>query len=198
MAQVEAILGIIGGAGSIGWGIWKKGIQPVLKKEKKKKEEFYRKMDEMHAELKFNGGTTLKDVVFEIKGKVNNIENRMDDFDQNQKLAMNLQGIAFWVSDEKGECTYASPGLCKVMGRSESEILGSTWMGWLHPDDKDRIVKAWSFAIENKTPFDEIYTFKKANGKWQKVWGQAFPKIAKNNVFGGILGKLVAMEESHS
>lgn len=195
MAQVEAILGIIGGAGSIGWGVWKKGIQPVIKKEKKKKEEFYRKMDEMHTELRFNGGSSLKDAVFNIRDKVTVIEDRLDGIEDNQKLSMNLQGIAFWVSDENGECTYASPGLCKVMGRSESEIMGSNWMGWLHPDDKEKIVHAWEFAIKNKAPFDEIYSFKKANGKWQKVWGQAFPKIAKNNTFGGILGKLVAIEE---
>lgn len=108
---------------------------------------------------------------------------------------MNLQGLAFWESNDIGECTYVSPGLCKVMGRSESEIMGTAWLGWLHPVDKTRITEAWEYSIKNKSAFDEIYTFKRADNKWQKVWGVAFPRISRSHTFEGILGKLVALDE---
>ena len=193
--DLKATLGIIGTLGAGAWWAWVKLVKPVVIANKRKKEEFYNKMNEMHHELKFNGGTSLKDVVFKIDEKVNKIEIRLDDIDQNTKLSMNLQGIAFWISDEQGECTYASPGLCKVMGRSESEIKGNGWMGWLHPDDKQKVVDAWNFCVETHSPFDEVYRVKKSNGKWAKVWGQAFPKI-RSSVFGGVLGKLVEIEEA--
>ena len=106
---------------------------------------------------------------------------------------MNLQGIAYWISNEKGECIYASPGLCKVMGRSESEIKGNNWSGWLVPEDKHRIIEAWTFAIDNKTAFDEVYSFKRSDGSIVKVWAQSFPQVKKNNQLGGILGKLVEL-----
>ena len=193
--DIKATLGIIGTVGAGAWWAWTKLIKPAIIAEKKKKKEFYEKMNEMHQELKFNGGSSLKDVVFKIDEKVNNIEIRLDDIDQNTKLAMNLQGISFWISDESGECIYASPGLCKVMGRSESEIRGNGWMAWLHPEDKEKVVAAWKFTVDNHSPFDETYRLKKSNGKWVKVWAQAFPKI-KSTVFGGVLGKLIEIEEA--
>lgn len=192
---IEATLGIISAGGGIVWASWTKGIKPYIRNQKKKVRERDEKLTEIRDELRYNGGSSLKDMVFKISKKTDAIETRLDSIEENQKLSMNLQGIAFWISDEYGNCTYASPALCKVMGRSEQEIMGSNWMGWIHHDDKERVVEAWRFSIEHKAPFDEIYSYKKADGKYQKVWGTAFPRASKNNAIGGLLGKLVAVEE---
>lgn len=104
---------------------------------------------------------------------------------------MNIQKVAFWESDENGHCTYASPALCKIMGRSESEIMFSNWTSWLHPDDKERVVSSWQVSVREKASFDEQYRFKKADGSWVKVWGFAFP------MHKGKLGKLFQMEEPY-
>lgn len=194
--DLTAIFGVIGSVGGGAWWGWSKVVKPIIRKNKLKQKELLDKINEIHADTKYNGGHSNKDMVTKILDKVEKIEIRLEDIDQNTKLAMNLQGISFWVSDDKGECIYASPGLCKVMGRSESEIKGNGWMGWLHPEDKEKVVDAWKFTVETHSPFDEIYRMKKSNGKWVKVWAQAFPKIKKDNVFGGVLGKLVEIEEA--
>jgi len=192
---IEAVIGVVTTAGGGLWAAWVKAIKPYLRSQKIKQAERDKKLTEIRDELKYNGGTSLKDMVLKIDTKTSRMELRLDGLEDNQKLAMNLQGLAFWESNDAGECTYVSPGLCKIMGRSESEIIGSGWLGWLHPDDKNRISEAWEYSIRNKSAFDEIYTFKRADGKWQKVWGVAFPRISRSHTFEGILGKLVAIEE---
>lgn len=195
MSAIAEIIATITAGGGMCWGVYVKGIKPTVRKWKAYEKSKMDMIKGIASELSFNGGGSVKDAIFGLTDSVKTINYRLDGIEENQKIAMNLQGIAFWVSDENGECTYASPGLCKVMGRSESEILNSNWMGWLHPEDKQRVVEAWQFSVENKAPFDEIYSYKKSDGYYQKVWGTAFPKAAKSNALGGVLGKLVAIEE---
>lgn len=189
---VKGGIGLVAGAAVA----WRKIVRPYMRRLKVKRQEYYDKLNEIHQELRFNGGSSLKDVIFEVKNKVINIEHRLDSIDENQKLVMNLQGICYWVSDHVGSFVYVSPALCKLMGRSESEILGNSWMAWIHPADKDNVVHAWNFSVENQSPFDEIFTIKKPGSEWIKVWSVAFPKAAKNSTFGGVLGKMALMEES--
>jgi len=192
--DLTATIGIISGIGGIGWAVWTKGVNPLIKREKERKAIDRMKLADIHAELRFNGGGSIKDAIFDLKNTTKNIEFRLDGIEENQKMSMNLQNISYWVSDTDGRCIYASPALCKLMGRSESEIIGNNWMALLHKDDKDRVVEAWEFSVENKTPFDEIYTIKTGNNEWVKVWGVAFHKNVSTSTLGGTLGKLTPIE----
>lgn len=192
--EAQQVLGIISLGGTICWGAWKYLLKPEIKKAKARKQEVLVKVSEIWSELKFNGGSSLKDVIYKTQKSVENIDYRMAGLEENQRLSMNLQGICYWISDEDGHCIYASPGLCKMLGRSESDLLENNWMAWVHPNDKDNVVRSWLFSVENKTAFDEIYRMKRSDGMYQKVWGVAFPKTVRNN-FGGVMGKLTAIEE---
>lgn len=192
--MIAEAIGIITTGGGGVWAAWVKVLRPYMKSQKKKSDERDAKIDKIANELIYGNGTTLKQVIFKIDDKISKVETRLDGLEENQRLSMNLQGIAYWVSGDSGECIYASPALCKLFSRPESQILGNNWMAWLHPEDKDHLVDAWKFSTENQSAFDEIYRIKKSDGKYIKVWGVAFPKAKKNN-FGGTLGKLTAIEE---
>lgn len=174
--------------------IWKNVIVPRLNKSKRDRKEMLDKINAIHNEVKFNGGTSIKDAIWDLKLGIQRIDTRLSGIEENQHVAMNLQGIAFWVSNDKGECEYASTNLCKLLGRNESELMGSNWVAWIVPADRDRVFKAWEFSVEHKSAFDEYYTFKKSDGKKQKVWGLAFhKKIA--GVHAGTMGKLEGIGE---
>lgn len=177
------------------WQAWVKIVKPWQRKLKHKKQEYYNKLDEIHKELKFNGGGSVKDVVYGLQESVRGIGDRLDGIEENQKLGMNLQNISYWISDKSGNFTYASPALCKVMGRSESEILQKSWMAWIHPEDKERVVDAWAFSVENTSAFDEIFSIRRPGGEFVEVWAVAFPKASKSSTLGGVLGKMVVVDQ---
>lgn len=191
--EITTIAGAIFGGG---WWAWSKIINPMIKKSAAKKAEYWKKLDDIHAEMQMDGNGSIKTAIVNIDGRLMRIEDKVDGIEENQKLAMNLQGVCFWVSDNEGEFTYASPALCKMLGRSESEILGTNWVNSIMVEDRDKILKAWNFSIENQTGFDEIYTIKRPDGMYVKVWAVALPKAGKK-VFGGTMGKLTAIEEPH-
>jgi PAS domain S-box-containing protein len=188
----EQILGVVVSSGGIVWAGYKHGIKPMIKKQREQKQQLVANIIEIRNELRFNGGSSIKDVVCNVSKKVDGIITRLDGIEQNHRVTMTIQGLAFWESDSEGKCTYASQGLCKIMGRSESEIKDNNWSSWLHPEDRERVMNAWQAAVEHQAAFDEIYRFKRSDGKWVKVWGFAFP-MAGN----GKLGKLVQLEEPY-
>lgn len=151
-------------------------------------------IESMHAEFKFNGGSSIKDAILRLEKGQSEIIFKLADIEESQKLALNITGTAFWYSDEKGECRYASPGLEKLMNRGSDQILGNMWVSWIVPEDKERVFEAWQFSVENKTVFDEQYTYKRADGLHQKVWGLAFHKTVHGE-HSGTLGKLEAIGE---
>lgn len=177
----------------IGW-LWKNVIKPRIQRSRLERQEMLNKINAIHNEVKFNGGGSIKDAVFRLENSISVIDTKLNGIQENQHVAMNLQGIAFWISNEKGGCEYASTNLCKLLGRNESELIGNAWLAWVIPEDRERIHDAWIFSVENKSAFDEVYTFKKSDGKKQKVWGLAFhKKIA--GIHAGTMGKLEAVGE---
>lgn len=203
MTKVELLGAISTGIGIL-LSIWFKLIKPFLRKRKVKKEEknikqnkekdeLSKKIDFIVSELKVDGNGSMKTAIINLQKITERIEFKITGLEENQKTVLNLQGVAYWISDEQGLCTYASPNLCNLVGRSEQELLGNNWLSWIASEDRERITNAWCFSVENATSFDELYTVKKSDGDFIKVWGAAFPKIGRN-VYGGIFGKLVLAE----
>ena len=177
----------------IGW-LWNNVIKPRMNKRKLDRQKILNKINAIHNELAFNGGSSIKDVIWELKSGIQNINTRLNGIEESQYVSLNLLGISFWISSETGECVYASTNLCKLLGRNESELLGNNWVAWIVVEDRERIFKSWEFSIKNKSAFDEYYTFKRADGKKQKVWGLAFHK-KNNGLHSGTMGKLEALGE---
>jgi len=160
-----------------------------------KEEEYRKKLDDIHKEMKMDGNGSLKTAVVNLQNGQHQILYRLDGIEENIRTSMNLQGISYWVSDENGEFIYVSPNLCKLMERSESELLGNNWTTWVCAEDKARILDAWNFSVENKSAFDEIFCVRMPNGSKNKVWSTAFPKRVKKDM-GGTIGKMVVTEKN--
>ena len=199
--EVTGIIGVVGGAGGICWGVWTKVINPILRKEKRLKQDLHDKIDVIASktdmiakEMKMDGNGSLKTAIVKLEKTTERIEFRLDGIEEGQKVAMNLQGICYWISNDKGECIYASPTLCRLVQRTEHEILKNGWMTYIAEDDRASVYAAWEFSIKTQTAFDKIYHIKRTDGKLIKVWAVAFHKVRKNNC-GDTLGKLTAIEE---
>jgi PAS domain S-box-containing protein len=168
---------------------WQKILKPFVSKKKKERKEILSKIQDIHNELKFNGGGSIKDAIWRLENKTDKILIEIDDIKETHKIAMNVEGIPYWISDEEGRYIYASPNLCNIMGHSESEILGNNWTSVIIAEDRERIFSCWNFSVKNRTPFDEIYTFEKTDGSLVKVNGIAFHKTV-NGKHTGTLGRL--------
>ena len=130
-----------------------------------------------------NGGTSIFDGITRLEKNVAEINSKIDSLEDTQKISLNMQKVAFWVSEKDGLFDYVSPALCRLLKRTESELLGNNWISCLLKADVDRVGDAWEAAIQEKRTFDEIFAFIDGNESNNiiRVHGLAFHKIDKTN-----------------
>jgi len=136
-----------------------------------------------------NGGGSITDSLKRIETKFDEVDAKFDSIEENNRIFYNMQGIPFWVSDAAGLTTYVSPNLCKMIERSESELLGNQWISCLIKSDEHRISSEWKRSISEQRPFDEVYKFKGQDNDIL-VHGLAFHKKSKNGEYKGTIGTL--------
>ena len=130
-----------------------------------------------------NGGSSIFDGITRLEKNVAEINSKIDSLEDTQKISLNMQKVAFWISEKDGLFDYVSPALCRLLKRTESELLGNNWISCLIKTDVDRIGDAWEAAIQEKRTFDEIFAFIDGNEPSDtiRVHGLAFHKIDKTN-----------------
>jgi PAS domain-containing protein len=97
-----------------------------------------------------NGGGSVIDKLDDMKKQIGTIELKLDNFEDQQKFILNMQGVAFWLSGDIGECVYVSPSTCKLLQRSESELLRFEWVSCLCKNDIKRISEECYASIRVK------------------------------------------------
>lgn len=103
------------------------------------------------------------------------------------KAIMVLQNLAFWFSDKDGKCIYASPGLCKMLGRVESDIEQDNWSVWITDQYRDKVWVAWESFMGHDKMFNMKYAFTHGiDGSTVDVLGRAL-KIKPSGIIVGVL-----------
>lgn len=211
--DLSAVLGVIISMITIisaAWALWKKIIKPAILRRKelvlhreensKRMQDALSKLDRVLKEVLPNGGSSLRDSINRveknitlIESNINTINDKVDNLEDTHRIALNMQQIAFWISGKQGEITYASPSMCKLVKRVESEMLGNGWISCISHEDTKRISEAWEISIEEDRTFDEIYTFT-SGGNSVKVHGIAFHKKDVKGKYIGSYGTLTKLK----
>lgn len=214
LSGMEVLISVLIGGGTICAVMWKYILGRYRKI--KKEVETMRKLDilipaiekmlpvieRMEKQLYPNGGSSPIDAINRIEvnmdgltANLKDLKYDLTDLKISQRSFFDSMEIAYWVSDEKGLCTFASNALCKLMGRTEDEIKGNNWATWLHPSTKN-VFDIWQDSIQNQMVFDEDYIYRRNDGMWQKVNGFATHKIIDGK-YSGSIGRLTKIGEPY-
>ncbi len=105
-----------------------------------------------------------------LEHEANHAENRF------QQMAENI-GEVFWLTDlAKSQMLYVSPAYEAIWGRSRGELMENprSWLESIHPDDRDRVLRA---ALEKQSQglYDEEYRVVRPGGEVRWIRDRAFP-----------------------
>lgn len=162
------------------WKFWLKQRLVELK-------ELYASIKKISEEFRPNGGSTLRDAINRIEEKITI---------QAQKTVAIIKSLPLgtWISDKHGKCIDLNKSLCRITGRTESEIKGDNWTNWIHADDRDEVVEEWNRCVNSMMDFDMSYRFVLPDGRIQRVHGVAYQLRDENSNLMGFLGTLYAVE----
>lgn len=135
------------------------------------------------SELNANGGSSIKD-------QLNRIEARQLFSEQISKITLSSNGIGFWKADKTGQFTEISPIFCRITGRSETELSGSSWSTWIHSEDKEEVFDEWSRCTQEMIEFNMSYRYVRPDDTIVSCHGAAYPIFNGKNEIIGFLGVL--------
>jgi PAS domain S-box-containing protein len=85
-------------------------------------------------------------------------------------LITNIPDVV-WTSDSEGNSTFISPKVERIYGYTPQEICQrrhELWLARVHPDDLQRVEKAYRALLNRNQPFDVEYRIKRKDGQW--IW----------------------------
>lgn len=129
-----------------------------------------------------------------IEPQLHAINVKLNRLTENQRVILNMQDVAFLVFDSQGYCEYASPALCKLIMHPESRILGSGWLALLIEQDIDRVRRAWNFAMETSSVFDETFTYRESKIKVHCI---AFHNRDHEKKYDGSFAQLTILDDNN-
>jgi PAS domain S-box-containing protein len=80
-----------------------------------------------------------------------------------------------WCADPDGELNYLNRRILDYTGTSADDFAHVGWARFLHPDDVEQTLHAWSHAVETGKPYDIQCRLRRYDGvyRWFRAHGQA-------------------------
>jgi PAS domain S-box-containing protein len=80
-----------------------------------------------------------------------------------------------WVAAPSGEIAEDSPEWRWITGQSLQEYLGTGWLDAIHPEDRDRVERAWRECVRTGKVFDNRYRVRTKAGAYRHYDVRAVP-----------------------
>lgn len=128
--------------------------------------EIHKTNQQIIAELKPNGGSSLRDAVNLIIAKQRARDNTTEHY-----------GV--FETDKNGQCVNANLAYLRLVGRTLEEVTGNGWINCIHPDDRVTVRDQWAESVQDNRDFEMEYKMMHENGSVFNVIGRAV--VMKDN-----------------
>jgi len=116
----------------------------------------------LHAEVRPNGGSSLRDAVDRVEQTLLFREFAQESF-------MSEMGVATFVTDSEGLFIKVNREFCRITVLTEEECMGDRWINAVPERERERTVSSWRLAVRDKRD----WTLR--NAKLQTAEGVEFP-----------------------
>src|ERR1700720_3351023 len=80
-----------------------------------------------------------------------------------------------WSGPPDGTIDYCNERWRSYMGLELEDLQGNGWRTMLHPDDRDRVLKAWDESVANGTPYEQEERHRGADGTYRWFLSRGLP-----------------------
>jgi hypothetical protein len=134
-------------------------------------------LDRIEAELKTNGGSSVKDVVNQIRRQVTHIEGW-------QRYQDEASGNASFKLSPDGYLIYASSAFCELLNADEKDLKYMGWVSKARIGEKNVLLRDLKDAVANKMPLDTTCGFNVDGRGFAELRLKAIPSFAGDELTG--------------
>ena len=110
------------------------------------------------AEVKPNGGSSLKDGVIRLEGAVKAMSAEVRHIRAAAEMSSDAAGALLWRAEADGRVLWVSKAIKEQLGIvNDSAYMGWAWQNVVHPDDRERVRERWEQAVEDQCDAQDEY-----------------------------------------
>src|SRR3977135_4188892 len=80
-----------------------------------------------------------------------------------------------WSGPPDGSLDFCNAQWLSFMGLTQEEARGEGWQRMLHPDDRERVLKAWRESVANGTPYEQEERHRRADRQYRWFLSRGVP-----------------------
>lgn len=80
-----------------------------------------------------------------------------------------------WTTDKAGMVDYTNRNWSQYTGADPTKALGQSWVGFVHPDDRERSVEAWARAIAERGTYEIEARMRRGDGTYRWFLHRGYP-----------------------
>ena len=152
-----------------------------------------KKVNDAADQLQFNGGTSTKDMVQQIRDGQRVLIKKVDILTNKQMAMVELNDMCLFENDPHGKCIKANAALCLLFGASQNQMLGYGWLNFIKDPDHERVL--FESAIESDNEITRPYTILYGMDKHKEIEAKYIAHI-KRDADGGVInvmGKVIKL-----
>jgi PAS domain S-box-containing protein len=125
-------------------------------------------IDKIAADLKPNGGSSLKD-------QINRIEHKIIRGEMRSRALIRDYDCGIFECDIEGNNIYVNRTYCKMIGVPATKLLGKEWNNYIHPDYRNHYDLHWSDKFSQCEEVETVVVMVNGSGELLNVVIKAYP-----------------------
>ncbi|HEY9659937.1 MAG TPA: PAS domain S-box protein, partial [Allocoleopsis sp.] len=100
-----------------------------------------------------------------------------------------------WTADASGAVNYWNQAWYEYTGLSEAEAFGLAGVSTVHPDERDRVLAEWSYAVSHRQSFEIEYRIQNREGEYRWFICRATPTCDREQQITGWIGTITDIDQ---
>lgn len=114
------------------------------------------------------------------------------------RIAADAAPVLIWMSGPDKLCTFFNKPWLEFTGRTLEQEMGNGWAEGVHPDDRQRCLKAYVEAFDARRPFVMEYRLRRHDGEYRWICDAGTPRQDNPGNFVGYIGSCIDVTEPRS
>lgn len=174
--EVLAALAVGAGALTSAGVIWTKAIRPVVDSTKLIAS-LPAKVDSIKAELRPNGGATLRDSLDRVERRMQVVDERGAIRDARDRMLLNQEQFAYFECDADGSMRWITRAAMRWTGRAIEDMSGNGWLHIVWPGDRPSVSREWEQAVDSESVLECRHGIIDHQGQRLPVYTRAWPVL---------------------
>jgi two-component system sensor kinase FixL len=105
--------------------------------------------------------------------------------------------VMIWMSGTDQQCTFFNKGWLDFVGCAMEQQIGEAWTLGLHPDDRERCLRTYSTAFDERRNFVMEYRLRRNDGEYRWILDCGVPRVEDDGTFLGYIGSCIDISERY-